>query len=313
MGNRLLPDIRATRGDSRARGFTVIELTVVVVLVMLLATLLAPVFLGARAEAKALWCANNLSQIGKGFGAYQVQYPKSYLRRTGLYPIDTAWPGIPGKLVNNWDTFICPAEPMAPETSGTLQFHSEEGWFAPVAPGVLCQAHRGPAPAWGGDIPATPEGVTDYGFEDISWTYLTGDFNDCVIRIPDNADEGSIIYAEAGYSNSIWAYGQKLIQIPPNTGRFNPPLVFPIPSGKTNYGYNQKVSDVGSGTSIVAMDYPQVVANRPGEDVGTLLNKVSTRHGGRINVLRTDGSAYRPPISQLDPVLSANKPLWGNN
>lgn len=315
MVNRLLPDRRAPSRQGRTRGFTVLELMLVIAVVVLLATLLAPAFLGARAEARALCCGHNLKQIGAGFAEYQARYARSYLGRSGLYPIDTAWPGIPGKLLNSWETFICPAESMVASASGGLEFHSQEGWSAPVGPSSVCQIRRGPMPVWGGDIPATPEGVTDYGYEDIGGPnsgYLGGDYNDCVVRIPDNSEEGSIIYAEAGYSNSIWAYGQKLIQIPSNTGRFNPPLVFPIPAGRTNYGYNQKVCDLGSVTSIVAVDYPQIIANRPGEDIGAMLTKVLPRHSDRVNVLRPDGSVWRAPFSRLDPILSANRPLWGN-
>lgn len=301
---------------SPARGFTVIELMVVVAIVILLATLLAPAFIGVRAEARAIWCANNLSQIGKGFGEYKALYAQSFLRQTGVYPIAPAWPGIPGKVVNSWDTFICPSDMTMTDAGGMLEMHSQEGWGVPMAPGSCVKVVRGPAPAWDSNTTYIPDGATDYGLEDIggpnSTSHGDSDFNDMIARLFDNSDQGQIIGGSAGYSNSIWAYGQLLLQVPSIFGLFSPPLVFPIPSGKTNYGYNQKVCDVGNGTSIVALDYSQVIANK-GENIMDALNKVTSRHGGKANVLRPDGSVYRAPFSQLDGSTTAGKALWGSN
>ncbi|MCY2929760.1 MAG: type II secretion system protein [Planctomycetota bacterium] len=313
-----MPSRPGPAASRAAGGFTVVELMVVVAILVLLMTLLAPAFTGIRAEVKAVWCQSNLGQIGKGFGQYKATYAQTYLRQSGVYPQATAWPGIPGKEMKSWDTFICPADITATSgTSGVIELHSQEGWSVPMAPGTCVKVVRGPAPAWDANTTDIPDGATEYGLEDIggpnSTSHGDSDFNDLIVRIYDNDDQGYVVGGSAGYSNSIWGYGQLLLQVPSIFGRLNPPLVFAIPSGKTNYGYNLKVCDMGKEASIVAVDYPQIVANRAGEDILTLLNKVNTRHNGKVNVLRTDGSAYRAAISQLDPALTTGKALWGNN
>ncbi|MCY2925092.1 MAG: type II secretion system protein, partial [Planctomycetota bacterium] len=231
---------------SPAPGFTVVELLVVLAIVVILATLLAPAYNGARTESIAVSCGSNLHHIGVGFGAFRAQRPvkdAGDTRGSGPYPPSDFWPGIPGTMIADWNLFVCPAETKLATNSSVLEFHSQEGWSVPFGPSDCCQVHVGPGPAWGGgsDYPPTPVGATDYGFEDIggpgSSSHGDADFNDAVIRIYDGADEAFLIAGSAGYSNSIWSNGKLLYQIPSIFGRVNPPVRFQLPEGKTNYGY----------------------------------------------------------------------------
>jgi prepilin-type processing-associated H-X9-DG protein len=281
----------------------------------ILLALLFPTFQTVRAEALAVSCAANLHGIGLGFVTYKRTYPQEYFHRTSVYPVDLAWPGVPGKLISEWDLFRCPAEAKVSTGGGVLEFHSQEGWSAPFGESNVCKVHRGPGPSWGNGAPPTPADTSDYAFEDVggpnSATHGDADYDDCVIRIVDKAEEGAVIFGSAAYSNAIYSYGQLLFQIPPIWGMVDPPLTFPIPSGFTNYGYNSKMGVQGSDATIVAVDYPRAVANRPGEDVGTLLGQ-ALRHLGQVNVLYSDGGVRRRSFSQLDPALEANREAWGN-
>lgn len=58
----------------RPRGFSLIELLVVLAILSLLAALLLPAFLSARGQARQTVCLSNLRQIGQGIAMYQQDY-----------------------------------------------------------------------------------------------------------------------------------------------------------------------------------------------------------------------------------------------
>lgn len=62
----------------RRKGFTLIELLVVITIIAVLAAILFPVFLMARAKARAMNCLANLKQFGSTFALYQGDYDGTY-------------------------------------------------------------------------------------------------------------------------------------------------------------------------------------------------------------------------------------------
>lgn len=107
---------------SRHRGFTLIEIVVVVAIVMILAAILLPVFNGARESARTATCSSNLKQIGFAIDQY-VQDTGGFYPRT---------PSMSGNLKNcGWASLIYPRL----KSVETLQCPSAEyGEFRPDCP-----------------------------------------------------------------------------------------------------------------------------------------------------------------------------------
>jgi general secretion pathway protein G len=74
------------------KGFTVIELLIVIAIIAILAALLFPVLAKARNSAKQSTCLSNLKQIGGGFSIYMQDYDDHW--PLGLDPADKYTPQI---------------------------------------------------------------------------------------------------------------------------------------------------------------------------------------------------------------------------
>lgn len=69
---------RTSSSPVRTPGFTLVELLVVVGIISLLAALLFPVFLSARAKAREAVCLSNMRQIGNAIILYADDYDELY-------------------------------------------------------------------------------------------------------------------------------------------------------------------------------------------------------------------------------------------
>ena len=97
-------------GPTRNRGFTLVELLVVIGIIALLVGILLPALNRAREQARQVKCAANLHSIGEGFAAYLAEnrqtYPQSsYYVGTRLTG-DTQSPDTPANGYLHWSALI---------------------------------------------------------------------------------------------------------------------------------------------------------------------------------------------------------------
>ncbi len=85
---------------SSNRGFTLVELLVVIGIIALLIAILMPALTVARAQAKSVASLSNLRQIGIGLVQYRVE-------NKGYYPL-AAWNKAPGRARTRWADAIYP-------------------------------------------------------------------------------------------------------------------------------------------------------------------------------------------------------------
>ncbi len=105
---------------SPRRGFTLVELLVVLAIVAILAGILFPAFAAAQRAAQATSCLSNFSQATRAAILYTNDYDDRLMpsdHRPGLPPdpaLDRVWPQIlVPYLKGAFRTFECPAEPRA--------------------------------------------------------------------------------------------------------------------------------------------------------------------------------------------------------
>jgi prepilin-type N-terminal cleavage/methylation domain-containing protein/prepilin-type processing-associated H-X9-DG protein len=89
------------------RGFTLIEILVVIAIIALLAAILFPVFARARENARRASCQSNLKQIGIAY----MQYTQDYDERLIPYVVGgQAWNELVQPYLKSTQVLICPSE-----------------------------------------------------------------------------------------------------------------------------------------------------------------------------------------------------------
>ena len=304
-------DIRRGRPlpSATRRGFTLVELLVVISIIGLLMALLLPAVQTSRATARGAQCKSNLHQMGIAFK--RLQSGQSGVSTDSL---PYGWvPALQKLAAGEGDIFNCPSAPSDEESTG------EFGGASVASIGLAL--NDGPF----FDQACDPEGpfavLRDGEFPSNNYTlefeigYGAMDFNDLRIVFQHTGSKVKATVVSIGDGNNdsnnvpfrFFAPNGSLLF---ESGRYDHPCPVEIEyddeSQNANYGMNNRANVLRrGGHKVLILDYKKLVANVVGPDATDVWNEqVAPRHQGGVNVLFLDGHVEMKMPSEIDPELS---------
>jgi prepilin-type N-terminal cleavage/methylation domain-containing protein len=297
------------------RGFTLVELLVVIGIIALLISILLPSLTKARMAANTVKCASNLRQFGVGAKTWEAQHAKSKFQSGAYY-------GNLASLQINGGVWVCPQGEMDGQYFNVVaaSLHGGDGGSI-VYDIALVPGPNAIALPTGSSPP--PNGSQNYGMNNptaansdhyqlwIDDRPGTGDqdFNDIGFDIKVNGDGTVTVTTLKKDAGDSWDLmdsetGQTLI---PNVGAGGSTTVA-VAGGRASYainGLSEYNKLIMKPDRIIALDYYTGTA-KPGSDreVDWKRDKFGVpafaRHNRKLNILYSDYSVKLTPWFDMD-------------
>lgn len=293
------------------RGFTLVELLVVISIIAMLMALLLPAVQSSRAAARKAACQNNMHQIGVAYRNL-ISHDERIVAGT--------WPDQLGQYTDAEDRiYYCPEDDEERDNVSQLS-----DYYVDTSRGFRHLFQLGPNTRLSLD-PAHWEGVSGYTrsapesyileFDDLA----VSDWNDMIILIDPLPNGNSRCTHIAG---DYWTAGSVTLEL---YGPGDTPVHVPYVIGNEftaagllkplSYGMNNRANAfTRDAPKILMIEYKFHVAHVVGAnatDLPSWPDNVAPRHFGTLNVLFHDGRVKTMRPAEIDPRITAiHDVLW---
>jgi len=279
------------------RGFTLVELLVVIAVTSILLALLMPAVQASRESARRVQCASNLHNFGVAYAH------KSSLRASRPFIKPSGWEVQLAPFMEESSSLQCPT---ADETPGQAS--------------LVCQVHHGGWPVQSIPFEAGPrclkKNETAHSYELWFEDWNNWDYRDLRVLVEQQAsgsEKVTVILLDSSSTFDILT--ETGTPILPNLNQHNwRGKTFVVDLSSASYGINNRCDafSLGDSHKILLVEYKKTLANVVGPDAtDNFAAMAAPRHAEHCNVLFADGSVANVDISEVDPAdLEIHDRLW---
>jgi prepilin-type N-terminal cleavage/methylation domain-containing protein/prepilin-type processing-associated H-X9-DG protein len=281
----------------RRRGFTLVELLIVIAIIAILVALLVPAVMAARRSAQVTQCQNNLRQLGLAVIQYQTQNGAYPQYRAEYPPITNAY----GVNRPRWQWIIAPflGNPQDPDAILAAGNADPTYTNVPLSNGVFICPSLDTSNGWWLSIRSGSYGY-NFGYLGNNRTLVDGDNTTPTLRYPVSSvkDPSRTIVFGDSRGGMVGHGGHSMTLDPPH-------MVFRFDNLTVNSPYWLQAPF--NGTALVGVNPYGPDEGTP--DIQVPFSPAEPRHNGRATVVFLDGHVENLSLIDLGYVTVNGVPL----